>query len=297
MHAQTVPVTEAQIRDALATGAPAFAGLPVTPLVHGGTETRVFRLGEHHLLRMPLELQMARIFANEARCLQHMRLFGHHLPLAFPRVEAIGRIATNPPLPWTIQPWIEGEDATVAMPSDQGDLADRLAAFLRALHGMRPPDIVALGPRGGPLAPDDSAFRRSLNDAAAAGLTGLGPAIAAWEAGLSARPWDGRPVWLHGDLVPGNLIIAHGKLVAVIDWSFVTLGDPAYDLIPAWFLLDPPARSRFLDQLDPDAATVARGRARVAWQCVMALPYYLDRNPAMVGLARRGLAALETDDG
>ncbi len=292
MHAQTVPVTEAQIQEALSTDAPEFAGLPLRPLAHGGTESRVFRLGEHHQFRTPLLASSAQGFVEEAR---RVAWLAPHLPLEVPRAVAAGQLATDPPLPWTVQHWIEGRDTTQEMPADQNDLAERLADFLTALRQAPYPETPPASTRGGPLAPQDDAFRVAVSEGRAKGITGLEPAIAAWETGLAAHPWRNRPVWIHGDLVPGNLIVRDGHLQAVIDWSYVTVGDPAYDLIPAWFVFDGPARRRFMELLAPDDATIARARARVAWQCALALPHYIGSNPQMVRLARRGLAAIAED--
>ena len=54
--------------------------------------------------------------------------------------------------------------------------------------------------------------------------------------------------------------------------------------------------ARFLEALAPDAATLLWARVQVAWQCVMALPHDLQTIPAMVQLARGGIARL-SDDG
>lgn len=284
MHAQTIPVTEAQIRNALSRDAPEFAGLPLRPLAHGGTETRVARLGEHHQFRTPLLASDAQRFEEEAR---RVTWLAPHLPLDVPRAVASGQLATDPPLPWTVQRWIEGTDATEAIPADQDDLVDRLAEFLIALRQVPHPDAPPASTRGGPLAPQDDAFRVAIAEAHAKGISGLGPAIAAWDAGLAAHPWRNRPVWLHGDLVPGNLIVRDGHLQAVIDWSFVTVGDPAYDLVPAWFVFDEPARRRFLDHLAPDDATVARARACcVAMRARASLLYRQQSADGVVGTTR-----------
>ncbi|MFI5067223.1 MAG: phosphotransferase, partial [Streptosporangiales bacterium] len=49
--------------------------------------------------------------------------------------------------------------------------------------------------------------------------------------------WAGPPVWLHGDLHPGNILVHQGRLSGVIDFGDVTAGDPATDLAVAWMLL------------------------------------------------------------
>ena len=39
-----------------------------------------------------------------------------------------------------------------------------------------------------------------------------------------------KPVLLHGDFWPGNVLWRDGRLAAVIDWEDATLGDPLADL-------------------------------------------------------------------
>lgn len=36
-------------------------------------------------------------------------------------------------------------------------------------------------------------------------------ALEAWDASLAAE-YDGPPRWIHGDLMPGNLLVANGRL-------------------------------------------------------------------------------------
>jgi hypothetical protein len=40
---------------------------------------------------------------------------------------------------------------------------------------------------------------------------------AAWEEVLRLPQWDGDPVWVHSDLLPGNLLVRQGRLSALID--------------------------------------------------------------------------------
>lgn len=42
----------------------------------------------------------------------------------------------------------------------------------------------------------------------------------------------------HGDLVPGNVLVAEGTLVGVLDGGGFGPADPALDLVSAWHLLD-----------------------------------------------------------
>src|SRR5262245_60516871 len=97
--------------------------------------------------------------------------------------------------------------------------------------------------------------------AALDGLVDTDALTAVWEAALAAAPaWDGQPVWVHGDLTPGNLLAVDGRLSAVIDFGCLGAGDPAIDLMVAWTFLPADARTVFRAALAVDDATWARGR-------------------------------------
>ena len=57
--------------------------------------------------------------------------------------------------------------------------------------------------------------------------------------------WPHDQVWIHADLMPGNLLLRDGRLSAVIDWGGSGMGDPAVDLMVAWNLLDAAGRTQF----------------------------------------------------
>lgn len=99
-------------------------------------------------------------------------------------------------------------------------------------------------------------------------------------------------VWLHADLMPGNLLVRDGRLVAVIDLEAGCVGDPAVDLMPAWNLLPGGAREVYRRALGADDAAWLRGRGWALVQAIVALPYYVDTNPVMARTARQTLAAL-----
>jgi aminoglycoside phosphotransferase (APT) family kinase protein len=82
--------------------------------------------------------------------------------------------------------------------------------------------------RGGPLAELDEQVRQSiaqLDDRIDGDAT-----LRSWEESLNASPWNGEEVWVHGDLLPGNLLVVDGRLSAVIDFGGQNVGDPACDL-------------------------------------------------------------------
>jgi aminoglycoside phosphotransferase (APT) family kinase protein len=188
--------------------------------------------------------------------------------------------------------WLDGETPTTDHIPDPGLLATDLAAFIAALQRIHP----ASGPpayRGGPLDTQDAGTRASLDELE--GVIDTDAAAAAWDQALQAPVWPGSPVWMHSDLMPGNLLVRDGRLSAVLDFSTVGVGDPACDLIVAWYLLPAPAREVFRAALGVDDATWARGRGWALSLALGALSYYRDTNLAMVADARRAIRAVLAD--
>ncbi|MGI8577468.1 MAG: phosphotransferase [Nocardioidaceae bacterium] len=92
-----------------------------------------------------------------------------------------------------------------------------------------------------------------------------------WQRLPGTRP----PVWIHGDIQPGDLIGKGRRLAAVIDFGGLGLGDPAPNLAPAWNLLDHSSRTIFRDIIGYDDATWARGKGRVLAPALQGLRYHL----------------------
>jgi aminoglycoside phosphotransferase (APT) family kinase protein len=117
--------------------------------------------------------------------------------------------------------------------------------------------------RGGPLLTYD----RQMIDAVGS-LDNSDAIREVWRAALAAR-WDGRPVWFHGDVAAGNLLVADGKLSAVIDFGTCGVGDPACDLAIAWTLLSGSSRETFRRRLSVDPAMWLRGQGWALWKAVI----------------------------
>jgi aminoglycoside phosphotransferase (APT) family kinase protein len=118
---------------------------------------------------------------------------------------------------------------------------------------------------------------------------------AAWEAALQAPAWQGPPVWIHGDLSPGNLLAVQGRLSAVIDFGCLGVGDPACDLMVAWTLFSGESRDVFRAALSVDDATWGRGRGWALSWALIFIPYYLNTNPVGVGNARHTIDEVLAD--
>ncbi|NEE39649.1 phosphotransferase, partial [Streptomyces sp. SID7982] len=129
----------------------------------------------------------------------------------------------------------------------------------------------------------DPATRKALETVA--GVVDAEAVAAAWKESLAAPPSTPTPVWVHGDLQPGNVLVADGRLTAVIDFGCTGLADPAVDLIAAWYLLTAGARQTFRTALAADEATWARGRGWALSIALLELAHYREANPVMARIA------------
>lgn len=308
LHRDQVPTSAALVRALLTEQLPHLAGLPVVPVSSWGTDHDVYRLGDQLAVRLPKIAWAREQGALEARWLP---LLAPHLPLALPRTEALGAPGCSYPFGWAVVGWLPGQQADPDRDATERTAAD-VAGFVTALRAIPPhlaPDPPVRGPgqRGGPLAALDDDVRAALAELGArvdvvvdgrGGTGGRRAVLRCWEAALEAPPHAGPPVWSHGDLLPGNVLVepgGSGRPTAVIDWGSAALADPATDLRPAWHLFGGAsaraAQQRFREGVGADDAAWARGRGVVLQQAVQALPYYWETNPAMVAQASRALAA------
>ncbi|WP_157720569.1 phosphotransferase [Friedmanniella luteola] len=103
---------------------------------------------------------------------------------------------------------------------------------------------------------------------------------------------DVDPVLLHGDLIPGNVLVAGGRLRAVLDWGGLGAGDPAQDLDPAWAVLDEDGAAAFRDGLDVDDASWLRARGFALEQAVGGVISYVPRRHPLGAVMQRTLGRL-----
>jgi len=282
------------VRRLIAAQFPQWAGLPVRPVPMDGWDNRSFRLGDTMLVRLPSAAAYAGQVEHEHRWLPR---FAPLLPLAIPGPLGLGRPAAGCPFAWSVYRWIEGETAAAARVGDMQAFAATLARFLGALQRIDP----AGGPepgarnfhRGGALAAYDAEAREAIRR--------LSPSIDAvaatslWEEAVRTT-WPRDPVWVHGDVSAGNLLVRDGRLVAVIDFGQLAVGDPACDLAIAWTFLDHRSRAVFRSGLALDADTWLRGRAWALWKAAIVSAGLAHTNAVEKAQASRTLEAVLGSD-
>lgn len=294
MHADEVDIDIPLVNRLLATQFPQWANLPIRRIQSAGTENAIYRLGEDMAIRLPRHPGATGSIDKECQWLPKL---APHLPLPIPAPLAKGVPGEGYPFQWSVCRWLEGENATWEKIADPNQMATDLAHFIIALQQIDPSG----GPlpnshnfyRGVPLATRDAQTRACIDSLD--GAIDTSSATAAWEAALDATVYNQPPVWIHGDLQSGNLLVQQGRLSAVIDFGGLGVGDPACDLMVAWNLLSAESRAVFCTALSVDDATWARGRGWALSVALIALPYYQNTNPVLAGISRYTIAEVLAD--
>ncbi|MHA7984790.1 aminoglycoside phosphotransferase family protein [Rathayibacter sp. CAU 1779] len=263
----TAPITVDLVRSLLHDQFPDWADLPIVKVEPGGWDNRTFRLGDELSVRLPSADAYVPGTEKEQRWLP---LLAPQLPVPVPTSVATGAPSAEFPRPWTINTWLDGEPATTARIPDPSLFARDLAGFLNALRAADATDGPEPGPhcfwRGGPVAFYDDDTRRAL--ALLEGTIDTDAALDVWAAAC-ASSWGEHPVWFHGDIAHGNLLVRDGRLAAVIDFGTSGVGDPACDLVIAWNSFDAPTRVAFRDALGWDDELWVRARGWAIWKALI----------------------------
>ncbi|RAZ93034.1 aminoglycoside phosphotransferase [Mesorhizobium hawassense] len=267
MHNPGITIDTALVRRLVDVQFPRWRHLPVSPVAFGGWDNRTFHLGDAMTVRLPSAEPYAMQVEKEQRWLPRLAPL---LPLPIPTPVAWGEPAEGYPWHWSVYRWIEGDTARNGRIADLNSFAVALADFLVALRGIDATDGPAPGQhnfyRGGPLSVYDGEARQAID--ALEGRIDTQAATTVWEGALAAT-WHGSPVWFHGDVASGNLLVEDGRLSAVIDFGTSGVGDPSCDLAITWTFFEGDSREAFRARIAVDDATWARGRGWALWKALI----------------------------
>ncbi|MBX9621974.1 MAG: aminoglycoside phosphotransferase family protein [Alphaproteobacteria bacterium] len=281
------------VRRLIAKQFPQWADLPIKPVAVGGWDNRTFHLGEQMLARMPSAEAYAMKVEKEQMWLPKL---APHLPLPIPAPLAMGEPGEGYPWRWSVYRWIKGETASNEPIADLSQFAVALAGFLSALQGIDATSGPTAGPhnfyRGGSLSTYDAETRQAILILGDKIDTELVTTI--WDRAL-ASTWTAPPVWVHGDISAGNLLVMEGKLSAVIDFGGLGIGDPACDLVIAWKFFQGKSRETFRKMLPLDAETWDRARGWALWKALIVEAGLTDTNAVEIAQSWRTLEEVLSD--
>lgn len=246
---------------------PDHAHLPVTPVKTQGWDNRTFRLGDALTVRLPSQVVYADAVHKEAKALA---ILSDHLPVPVPEVVGLGEPTDAYPLPWSMRRWISGSTLADTQVTDRLALAKRLGALLVALRGA-PVDLsfsagthsFYRGCHPSVYADEVAQSLQGINDPAVSGRC-----LEIWHRGMT-QVWQDTPVWFHGDLAVGNILMQGDAITALIDFGTCGVGDPACDFVMAWTYFDAEERQHFRDAAHVDDGTWYRAKAWALWKALL----------------------------
>lgn len=257
------------------------------------------KTGVDVVVRMPRRPHAAEMVEQEMELLSALPATHLSSVVATPRVRHVGEPHEVFPHRWSVLEWLDGTDAwsgrrTVSENSDAlaADLAEAVL-IIGDLAGLPTPARQA-GSRGGPVEPLVRTLQWWLDDPQwdAANLVDVVAVkrLAAEALEVSTEPVV--PGFTHGDLIPGNLLIADGHLTSIIDWGGAGYGDRAQDLSPAWSVFEGRSRSVFRDVVGADEAAWIRARTFELEHAVGGVLYYGPRGHPLGDLMARTLGRI-----
>ncbi|MFL5761170.1 MAG: aminoglycoside phosphotransferase family protein [Thermomicrobiales bacterium] len=280
-----VEINASLVRRLIAAQFPQWANLPIKPVTFDGWDNRTFHLGAEMTVRLPSAEGYAAQVEKEHRWLPRLAPL---LPLPIPVPLAMGVPAHGYPWNWSVYRWLDGETASNVHIANLRQFATTLAEFLAALQRIDPTGGPPPGAhnffRGAPLTVYEGEARQAI--AALDGKIDTSAVTDVLESALAAT-WHGAPVWFHGDVAAGNLLVKEGRLRAVIDFGTSGVGDPACDLAIAWTLFAGESREAFRSALPLDGATWARGRGWTLWKALIVYAGLPGTNTLEIDKSRR----------
>lgn len=245
---------------------PQWSHLEIKPVKNSGHDNRTFHLGDDLTIRLPSGKEYEPQIQKEAKWLP---VLAQHLSLPITAPVAKGKPTPEYPLAWSINRWLVGETVTHTN-VDLQKFAIELARFLKELEAINAENGPQAGAhnfyRRGDLAVYTAEFEQALTQLPAGPQRNHYQDI--WTTALATK-WEKKPVWVHGDIAVGNLLVNDGHLSGVIDFGILGTGDPACDLVMAWTFFDSKSRKAFKEEMGLDDTTWQRGKAWALWKALI----------------------------
>jgi aminoglycoside phosphotransferase (APT) family kinase protein len=301
IHDDEPDTGEPVVRLLLDAECPQWAKSPVEYLRTSGTDNAMWRVridaGPDVVVRLPRRPKAAAGVLQETAVLQQIERAWIGSIVKTPKVLHVGEPHEAFAHHWSVLEWIDGSDAWTLRNDLDGRSLDAMAADLAdavtAIGAVTAQDARPRSPgsRGGPLRPllkrlDGWLASPEWN---AANLLDVGAVRRLASEALEVVDEPVIEGFVHGDLIPGNLLVEGDRLTAIIDWGGAGRGDTAQDLAPAWAVLTASERSAFKVAVGADDAAWIRGRTFELEHAVGGVLYYVPKHHALGDVMTRTL--------
>ena len=306
IHDDEPDTSEDVVRTLLRAELPQWADSPIEYLATSGTDNAMWRIRTDDtpdvVARLPRRPGAAAGLLRETSVLQQLGKTELRSVVRTPQVHHVGGPHERFPHHWSVLEWIEGTDAwTARRDLDRRPLDDLAGDLAQAVVLIGPTDIEGApdrlpGSRGGPLGPLLERLDQWLTvpEWNAAHLIDV---EAVRRLASEALEIVDEPIvegFVHGDLIPGNLLVDRGRLTSIIDWGGAGRGDLAQDLAPAWAVLTAAERPVFREAVDADEAAWIRGRTFELEHAVGGVLYYVPKKHPLGDVMARTLHRILT---
>jgi len=248
----------------IASQFPQWQHLTIKSVAQSGWDNRTFHLGDEMTIRLPSSEEYAPQILKEFKWLP---MIARGLSIQITTPLALGQPCKKYPWHWSINQWIDGESTSIDRVKNLNQFAIQLAQFLREFQRIDSTEGPIAGAhnfyRGGSLAAYDDEMSKAIP--LIQNVEDKRIAEQLWQDATSSF-WQDRPVWVHGDIAVGNLLVKHGGLCAVIDFGQLAIGDPACDLAIAWNFFDQESRGIFRTSISLDRNTWVRALGWTFWK-------------------------------
>jgi len=280
------------VQNLIANQFPDLCSLPVMPIKKQGHDNRTFRLGDELTVRLPSHPLYADAVQKEAIALEALN---GQLSVEIPKIFGLGKPSKEYQLPWSIRHWLAGETLEDTQVCDKSSLARSFGEVLVELQSV-PADIF--------LSAGKHSFYRGCHpsvysDEVIESLRRMGDptkkkqCLEIWQRGMMSA-WSNAPVWFHGDLAVGNVLMKGETISALIDFGTCGVGDPACDLTIAWTYFDAMTRQHFREAAKVDDNTWSRAKAWALWKALVSINGL--SGPDTEGVQARALGEIINDD-
>ncbi|MFG2041022.1 aminoglycoside phosphotransferase family protein [Dactylosporangium sp. NPDC048998] len=295
MHHDELSVPLETVRALVDAQFPEWRALPVSRVASQGTVNAIFRIGDRFAARFPLQPRAVEAARHWLECeAEAARELLGRTRFPTPEPVAVGEPGAGYPLPWSVQTWIPGVIATDRDPGESVAFAHDLAEFINDVRAIDTRGRVFSGQgRGGELRAHDSWMRTCFQHSET--LLDVPRLRRAWAVMRQLPRGEYADTMTHGDLIPGNVIVADSRLAGILDVGGLGVADRALDLVSAWHLLEREPRQALRERLGCDDLEWERGRAWAFVQAMGVVWYYHQSNPAMSRMGRRTLTRIMAD--
>ena len=293
MHDDQIEIGAETVRQLVRRQFPAWRDLAVTRFESPGIVNAIFRLGDRLAARFPLRAGEPEAVRRqvEAEAEAAAELAGR-TRFATPEPIAVGEPGAGYPLPWSVQTWLPGVTAATEDPGGSEDFARDLAEFIAGVRsiGTRGRTFGGQG-RGGDLASHDPWVQHCLRRSE--GMLDVPRLRRIWESVRDLPRVLGGDVMSHKDLIPGNVLVAGGRLAGVLDVGDLGPADPALDLVSGWHMLEAGPRQVLRAALGCSDLEWRRAMAWAFQQAIGLVWYYQHSNPSMSKMGARTLRNIQ----